>query len=577
MTSDYFVNPYNFVSLEEQCDKKSRETGNLTGKIMCSLQTLTPMFIPSDEKTKDGVVDFFHYSSEPSLKNNKSFRPVIPGSEIRGVIRSVFEAAFNGCLSQVNEERFHRRSMEAKEAGLLYKENGDWKLIEADKWKIRRNEIKGEVKEGDIKYFHKGLLYNQQQKNSKKVYIHLSEKANKPIFAFYPKFGGEKYEISQEVIELLKLVLTLYKENNEKKDLGHSGYRKYRQLLNKIDNEGVKSFLPVYYYQNKENNMIYLAPAAFSQEVFEHTLRLILEKHGGYEPCSCKENTCLACHVFGFVNGKEMKASRIRFSDGESNSEIYRLEEVTLPVLETPHPDTVEFYTKKVEGADYWTYDYKIKRNEKKRQGKSKRDRLTLDEIQIRGRKFYWHHKPARSAWNLLEDKEEEVIVNPIGTHKKFNFEIYFECLTKEELARLCNVLDINHSATHAHKIGRAKPFGFGSVQIKIKKILTRTIHKETGEFSLDVKKREDYLKNKIPVESELLELLKFKPQLHEKSISYPKVKVKNGSINDKASHQWFTENRSNKKFKQLLPTVDEEISKESKCINHKWLKVLKK
>lgn len=93
----------------------------------------------------------------------------------------------------------------------------------------------------------------------------------------------------------------------------------------------------------------------------------------------------------------------------------------------------------------------------------------------------------------------------------------------------------------------------------------------------MDVKKREDYLKNKIPVESELLELLKFKPQLHEKSISYPKVKVKNGSINDKASHHWFTENRSNKKFKQLLPTVDEEISKESKCINHKWLKVLKK
>lgn len=415
MTSDYFVNPYNFVSLEEECDKQSaRATGNLTGKIICNLKTLTPMFIPSDEQTEDGIVDFFHYPSEKNL-NNKSFRPIIPGSEIRGAIRSVFEAAFNGCLSQVNEGPDH-----------------------------------------------------SQSKTKKK-----------------------------------------------------------------------------------------------------NTLIEIIKENGGYEPCLCGGSICSACHLFGFVNGKESKASRVRFSDAESNIEIYRLEKMILPVLETPHPDTVEFYTKRVEGADSWTY------NRKKQKGKSKG--LKLDEIQIRGRKFYWHHKPIRSAWN--GSKEEKVIVNPIGTHKEFSFVIYFERLTEKELAQLCNTLDINYSDEHAHKIGRAKPFGFGSAQIQIETIKIRNIDQKTGEFSLYIKERKDFFNNRIPEKSELLSLLEFQPELHGKPVSYPKIKVnsRGGSINEQASHQWFTQNKNNGKFDQLLPTVDEEISIETGRKHGKWLKVLRK
>lgn len=82
---DRFVNPYNFVPSEGECDKKKRETGILTGKITCTIETLTPLFIP-DSQNKE---KFFHYPDDE--------KPVIPGSEIRGTIRSVFETAFKGC------------------------------------------------------------------------------------------------------------------------------------------------------------------------------------------------------------------------------------------------------------------------------------------------------------------------------------------------------------------------------------------------------------------------------------------------------------------------------------------------
>ena len=579
--TEYFTNPYNFVALEEKCDKQSnRQIGNLTGKIKCSLTTLTEVFIPNDTPAEEVAVDFFHYPTNEVKGNDTKFWPVIPGSEIRGVIRSVFEAAFNGCLSQVNVEPFHRRSMDKKHAGLLYRENGEWKLREAYAPKVKEGQgEKVENQEGHIGYFKNGWLYDEKKKGSKKSFIHLSEKADKPKFAFYPKSHKEKYEIvTPEMIELFKEVLTIYQQNSNTKtaeNTKHSGYKQYKDLFDKIESGQEDLQLPVYYSYVGNGSIGYLAPAVYSQEVFEHTLQAILDKHGSYGPCSSKEGICLACHLFGYVHESDMKASRIRVTDAESSKAVCRVDEITLPILETPKPGAVEFYTKKVKGADYWTYDYKKNRENGNNRN---RQRLTLNEIQIRGRKFYWHHRPVKKNWQTGLDASREIKIRPIESGNHFIFELYFERLTDLELNQLCNVMDINHSSKHAHKIGRAKPLGFGSVQVQIEEIIIRKFNVETGDFLLSIKKREDFLNNKIPKDSELLELLKFEPQLHEKSVSYPKVNSKLGhqTINDGAGHQWFTKNNNGKKhFEQLLPKVTEEISKDPKNGNNKWLKVL--
>ena len=126
-----FVNPYNFIPLMESCSR-SVPTAEFedcyTGYFDCRIKLLTPLFIPNtssssrllseeekkNEKCKDEKwkgYDFYSYDDWSAEEwEGKGLplppqNPAIPGSEIRGALRSVFEAAFNGCMSSVSAGR----------------------------------------------------------------------------------------------------------------------------------------------------------------------------------------------------------------------------------------------------------------------------------------------------------------------------------------------------------------------------------------------------------------------------------------------------------------------------------------
>lgn len=613
MTNNYFVNPYNFVSLEGICDKQNRKNikGKLTGKILCTLKTLTPIFIPEDKKDMPDMSDvpdvncFFHYPDTNT--------PVIPGSEIRGMIRSVFEAAFNGCLSQINDAPFHRRSMEAKKPGLLYKSGNEWKLEECERVMLNTKYFSESTsiykKHG--KYIDRESISTGQSiyiKKSSQRYQARNEKARnytpyvvkeysftnsteyeRGIIYLGGEFNNKHHEsvflpieknkaksLNSQTIKTFRDVLSLYIKNSESKQ-NKGPYVDCQKLLDKITKSNElttrKLKLPVYYSLDEKNNISYLAPAIFSQEVFQNTVINILQEHGNYQPCNCKEELCPACHLFGFVKEKDMAASRIRFSDALPQDEISFSKSIKLPALGQPNPGAVEFYTNRPNSLGergYWTYDYKIV-------GK-KRVVLKASDIVIRGRKFYWHHLPDSSY--LLKNKESkgemEITIQPVDKNNFFEFTVYFEGITEKELNQLCNTLDINTLKDHAHKIGRGKPLGFGSVQIEINDIVIRKIRRETGRVEQHNKKRAE-LKNYIIKNADLLNILNFKNDFSKRIVSYPKVQEKKTSVsikeNDTASHRWFTINNNNKrKIDQVLPTVQEEIS----GISNKWLKVKK-
>jgi len=110
------MNPYNFVRLRAM-DKDARQTpvshskfvaGRYTGRITCTLTALSAIFIPApnstievglpidDKKKLKANLEFFHLGN-PN-------RPAIPGSSLKGMLRSVAEAAVNGCLSVLTPE-----------------------------------------------------------------------------------------------------------------------------------------------------------------------------------------------------------------------------------------------------------------------------------------------------------------------------------------------------------------------------------------------------------------------------------------------------------------------------------------
>lgn len=102
----YEMMPYNFVPLREGgktrvSEQNMRDRSLLDGKIACRLTVQTPLFIPNTSGDRKDRV-FYSYDDLTGVlwqELKSPEHPVIPGSSIRGVLRSTFEAAANGCMS----------------------------------------------------------------------------------------------------------------------------------------------------------------------------------------------------------------------------------------------------------------------------------------------------------------------------------------------------------------------------------------------------------------------------------------------------------------------------------------------
>ncbi|MDB4948540.1 MAG: hypothetical protein JWM27_1189 [Gemmatimonadetes bacterium] len=127
-----FLNPYNFVRpLPDPASVAAHDVDvrllgrcvppphdryvGLTGRITCSLTTCSPVFV-SDSYSVQGPAD-----------GHRSYRfyrdgdgvPAIPGSTLRGVVRSVFEAATSSCWELVSPRKLSRRMQTGTAAAVV--------------------------------------------------------------------------------------------------------------------------------------------------------------------------------------------------------------------------------------------------------------------------------------------------------------------------------------------------------------------------------------------------------------------------------------------------------------------------
>src|SRR4030067_3523515 len=92
------INPYNFVPLKsKEPDRSLGYTGKLrlkddhySGKIECILKALSPL-ITLDQSRKD-------VKNKKFLRNSRK-TPILQGASIKGMIRSVYEAITDSCLT----------------------------------------------------------------------------------------------------------------------------------------------------------------------------------------------------------------------------------------------------------------------------------------------------------------------------------------------------------------------------------------------------------------------------------------------------------------------------------------------
>lgn len=624
-----FLNPYNFISFpsKKAGAYKSDETiQRHTGVIRYTVKTVTPLFIPNssadevfsqskevvnvdnEESKKHHSYDFFSYTELDNYTdekgNPKAPVPVIPGSEMRGVIRSIYETLTDSCMGVLNSEVFPvKRSADIFKPALIKKDYNKkdyivYRLIEAKSFRIGDKAREGELPPGFEDKSNGTQIYYKKPKNrwlieneefrytkqddyqyegylikwgmgiQKKERIeeegkNKQEKSRYHLFSPQRKYGQELHvdgiHLSKDILEMkLQDVIDSYKNQPSVDDINIKAYDEYENDLKSfLKSSNGTSYFPVYYSILKEGKF-FLAPAVFSKEISTNCIGKLA---GEFAPCD-GVNACPACELFGRVseNNDNSKGSKIRFSDlnvtdKKDNNEEYYYNLLTLPALSSPKVSNTEFYLKKPDKATFWTYDYYVA------DGK-----VDITPGQLRGRKYYWHHPYGnilREIPNDIKPSNMNKTVRPLREKVTFSGEIYYENITEKQLKQLvwiCNggkkTGSDENSVRLGYKLGAAKPFGFGSIECRVTSVEERSINIQAGKL---VYKNSGDLKEQYECSYENagfsvhckeqfyrianLDALKEAAKNYDIKISYPRTSGQMADTVLDEGFRWFVEN----------------------------------
>lgn len=189
--------------------------------------------------------------------------------------------------------------------------------------------------------------------------------------------------------------------------------------------------------------------------------------------------------MFGFVNEQGDKrsptayAGRIAVTSAfvtEDQNHYY--DETFVPkILASPKPTTFQHYLEQPEG---W---------------RTPTDQLLHygDKPRIRGHKLYWRQmiqslrevaEPDRTI--TPHNSTQHTVIAPVRSDVEFNFRIYFENLSDEELGALHWVLTFGGNQEARHQLGMGKPFGLGVVRLEPKLFLSNRRLRYEKLFSAD-------------------------------------------------------------------------------------------
>jgi len=547
--NETFINPYNFIPLGTGKKIMSEREGTLlTGYISCSVAPKTDFFIPNTSnddvfgcRDKNGKKHksfvFFSYADLTTL--SKSFeqnplKPVIPGSELRGMIRSEYEALTDSCLMMDYDEELYARSQNYKSPGIVLWKSGNPMLYDAKRVKVPQDmAAKAKLKTGDLvefsakfnsgkRVYRATCVAKQEPKDDRGNWYDLSsmkqfaeqngvaevrdlwgvvlsgefvqkgktKEKNTYIFVLVKNrnpmdvsgISVEEVDKVKNALKRLEKVLKYYRDpqinqNIKDDEYPHTGYEDY-----KIEE---KSPLPVWYEKDRVEN-IYFSPASRGKDVFNNTLTKILENNTknipdavSYLPCEDKNCLCPACSLFGTIELKEMikdesvltaVASRLRFTDARFTG--------SRPIYKNK-VTLQELAEPKLKCAEFYTHFDGRQNLAWNFDFSSSMDPIS-DKLQLNGRKFYLHHASDyrnRAGEDKFTERNSTIVPLAGVSDNTFEFKVFFDQITERELKQILVVLSCgDNDGERCHKIGLGKPLGLGSVQIRVDTIFFRDI-----------------------------------------------------------------------------------------------------
>lgn len=547
--AEKFINPYNFISFPKKKAVVYTDEDKHTGVIEYTVTTKTPLFIPNSSsetafKESDMVkdhksYDFFSYTELDSGKRyEKEYHiPVIPGSEMRGVVRNVYETLTDSCMGILNSEEYPVKRTPARfKPGLLCR-NGDGTITlrSAVSSPIGKKSYGGKTPRG----FERNRNGEEIEKNGYLLKWGMGgtkERDKKRYHVFSIKNEKEKGTIlsRDEIERKLFPVINSYLNQPSLKDYNQYAYKEYKEDLENFLHGKSGMYFPVN-YSTLPNGIIYLSPATMTKEASNNSVGMLA---GAFAPCT--ENFCPACDLFGYIGSNNAsKGSRIRFTDvyvtdKKAAKEYYLRDKITLQALGGPKLGNTEFYLKKPDGATFWTYDYNVRNGA-----------VNIVPGELRGRKFYWHSRDG----HIIEVDASKLnkTVRPVKAGITFSGKLYFEGISQRQLNQLIWVLNSGNENLGL-KLGSGKPLGLGSISCNVVQIKERKIEVKNGmlkysEIPVEINVSYEEAGLSSSVKAEFYKIADLDSVPEDMEITYPKdIAQKNAAI-DKG-FKWFVKNR---------------------------------
>jgi len=511
-----FLNPYNFVRyLDNPTPEPTADSPEkllmwrcpppphdryvgLSGRITCKVKTITPLFISDSHAIGDEnghkTYRFFRYGGKPAL----------PASSLRGMVRSVYEAATNSCFAVFDDRRLEFR--ERPEYGNKVKDGAG--IV---------NELPDSDNEGEIVLCHiakvgayyegddqwKNVLGRKpdgqswecgdwavaRAKSLRQGYVvrELSTAKDR----LQPLGDGEKYiegrlKITGKDEGTTKRSEFLFLNPDKHGCLGivSFGTKEMKEYNSVLAGQREHEELPASPQSSKlsKGNLVWVETEGKGKHrrtkrivrvqvpriPYRHTIGELLPDF--LHHCTNYDALCPACRVFGWVYQKEKGeeipqdkvtayAGRVRFSHGEAEERTLGYEDPKpLAILSTPKPTTTEFYLLNSNGEPGPDVDYDD------------------ESARLRGRKFYRHHGEAspqeytRAPMDEPQkDNQNRTVRDALKPGAKFAFTVNFENLAPVELGALLYALELEDDLVH--RLGYAKPLGFGSIKVTIDEV----------------------------------------------------------------------------------------------------------
>ena len=597
----FVINPYTFVKSKKDVErfKEIEENEKLyTGVISCKLIVKTPLLIPDVEKatglTDDKNVEYPFMS----IGNSENIRYIIPGSSLRGPIRSTYEALTNSCfVTAGSSQNISTRTKTPFEPGLLMWVDNKLALKPAKAYLFKVGDYKSNINEDNNNVW---CIATQEELRRKYRYgdtIYFEGRTSKNGKYFVKKVI-KKSDITDDRLESELEYSTEHNSRdnevseNDKDNNGATikqGYMYIGEYISKKRHESIfiadgesnilSENLDLAYQKLKETIKIYqnekinknltkdqdgIFHHGYDQVDFESFEKGEIEAlpvwYKKIKQDETEQNKVYLSFAgigrYNYEKGMdELLGERKPCTSRNNLCPACRIFGVTGKNEEKGIASRVRFSDIIID-EDIEFKKYSLSPLRSPHPSYLPFYAITSDYNQgydaegsdIRGRKFYWHHASENTDINNA-DTTIEGIKSGI-----FSFSVYYEDLTKAQLEHVLWLLCLGENeedGKYCFKIGHGKPLGYGSVKVIVDGYKERMV--EDGNYILCSHSKSD-IKNKVSK----VDLFKNAPDLKyvlnlntikEKEVSYPYVLDSEGKRSsdpndvNMSSAKWFSEN----------------------------------